>query len=110
MPSQSTESKQMLKTGKGSICNNTSEEKASIMAVNIWFHEGLYKLSGEGKKQLRKKYRTACRKLSNCKSRAPETRSTRTHDSALYYGRSQKRKTPLKSHSEEDNHSNIYTL
>ena len=54
MPSQSTESKWMLKTGKDSICNST-DEKASIMAPSLWFHEGLYKLDGEGKKQLRKK-------------------------------------------------------
>lgn len=50
MPSLSTKIKWMLETGKDNICNSTGKEKESIMAQNLWSHQGLYRLDREGNK------------------------------------------------------------
>lgn len=72
----------MLKTGEDSICNSTGE-KESIMAPNLWFHECLYKRDLEGNKTTEGGVEDCLQEALKLQNRASETKSHRTHNSPL---------------------------
>lgn len=72
------------KTGKDSIWSSTGEEKASIMAPNLWFREGLYKLDGEGNRTTEEGVADCLQEALKLQNRASEAKSHRTHDSPLH--------------------------
>lgn len=103
----------MLKTGKeDSICNSTGE-KESIMAPNLWFHERLYKRDLDGNKTTKGGVEDCLQEALKLQN---ELRSQKPLNSQLFPVLRQKPKekidkpVALKRHREENYHGNIYIL